>query len=78
MKGLRKFKKLGISGGGYEFSNETEWLDNLKHLHELEALNIAPIGCDLIGSYFRLPCAGSFPPNLNKLTFVALIYHGKT
>lgn len=59
---IKKVKKLGISGGGYEFSNEPEWLD------ELEALNIAAIGCDLIGSYFRLPCAGSFPPNLNKLT----------
>ncbi|XP_006355463.2 putative late blight resistance protein homolog R1A-10 [Solanum tuberosum] len=57
---IRNVKKSGVLGGADEFFDEPEWLDNLKHLHELEALKIAAGGYGLLCSGFRLPCADSF------------------
>ncbi|KAH0645884.1 hypothetical protein KY284_033768 [Solanum tuberosum] len=65
---IRNVKKLGVLGGSDEFFDEPEWLDNLKYLHELEALKIAAGGYVLKCSGFRLPCADSFPQNLKMLT----------
>ncbi|XP_016456331.1 putative late blight resistance protein homolog R1B-8 isoform X2 [Nicotiana tabacum] len=65
-KGIKKVKKMGISCDSY---SESEWLANLKYLLELEALSIASSSYyGNVYSDFRLPCPGSFPPNLKKLT----------
>ncbi|KAK4728518.1 hypothetical protein R3W88_021506 [Solanum pinnatisectum] len=65
---IKNVKKLGVLGGSDEFFDGPELLENLKHLHELEALKIAAGGYGLRSSGFRLPCADSFPQNLKKLT----------
>ncbi|XP_055819816.1 putative late blight resistance protein homolog R1A-10 [Solanum dulcamara] len=69
-EGIKKVKKLGICGRSKHFYEAPKCLDNLIYLPELEALKI------LLYDYYKsdflhrhpVPCVGSFPPNLKKLT----------
>ncbi|KAH0647255.1 hypothetical protein KY290_033245 [Solanum tuberosum] len=69
-EGIKKVKKLGICGGVSYFDDAPKCLDNIRYLPELEALKI------LSYQHYRgdflprlpVPCVGSFPPNLKKLT----------
>ncbi|KAH0644353.1 hypothetical protein KY284_032237 [Solanum tuberosum] len=69
-EGIKKVKKLGICGESNHFYDAPKCLDYLRYLPELEALKI--ILYDHYGSDFLhrhpVPCEGSFPPNLKKLT----------
>ncbi|KAG5589265.1 hypothetical protein H5410_039779 [Solanum commersonii] len=69
-EGIKKVKKLGICGNCDHFYDSPKCLDNLIYLPELEALKI--LLYDHYGSDFLhrhpVPCEGSFPPNLKKLT----------
>uniref|UniRef100_M1BKW1 Disease resistance protein n=1 Tax=Solanum tuberosum TaxID=4113 RepID=M1BKW1_SOLTU len=69
-KGIKKVKKLGICGNSNHFYDAPKCLDNLIYLPELEALKI--LLYDRYRSDFLhrhpVPCVGSFPPNLKKLT----------
>ncbi|KAH0644345.1 hypothetical protein KY284_032229 [Solanum tuberosum] len=61
-EGIKKVKQLGICN--FEnFSGDPNCLDNLRYLHELEALSIVSYSLPR-----GLPCPASFPPNLKKLT----------
>ncbi|KAH0644342.1 hypothetical protein KY284_032226 [Solanum tuberosum] len=69
-EGIKKVKKLGICGQTNHFYDAPKCLDNLIYLPELEVLRI--LLYDRYRSNFLhrhpVPCVGSFPPNLNKLT----------
>ncbi|KAH0646943.1 hypothetical protein KY284_034827 [Solanum tuberosum] len=71
-EGIKKVKKLGICGKSNHFYDAPKCLDNLIYLPELEVLKILVYDCQ--GSVRSLlhghpiPCVGSFPPNLKKLT----------
>uniref|UniRef100_M1BKW8 Disease resistance protein n=2 Tax=Solanum tuberosum TaxID=4113 RepID=M1BKW8_SOLTU len=70
-EGIKKVKKLGICGRASHFKDAPKkFLNNLIYLPELEALRISLY--DRSSSDFLLrqpvPCVGSFPPNLKKLT----------
>ncbi|KAK6781662.1 hypothetical protein RDI58_019458 [Solanum bulbocastanum] len=69
-EGIKKVKKLGICGKTNHFSDAPKCLDNLIYLPELEVLKI--LLYDQYGSDFLhqhpVPCVGSFPPYLKKLT----------
>ncbi|KAH0646493.1 hypothetical protein KY284_034377 [Solanum tuberosum] len=69
-EGIKKVKKLGICGESKHFDESPKCLDNLIYLPELEALKI--LLYDRYRSDFLhrhpVPCVGSFPPNLKKLT----------
>ncbi|OIS98138.1 putative late blight resistance protein -like r1a-6 [Nicotiana attenuata] len=67
-EGIKKVKELGIGGNTSDFYKKPKCLDNLIYLHELEALRIASYNSEPDGLFLRLPCPGSFPPNLKKLT----------
>lgn len=67
-EGIKKVKKLGISGTEDEFGSDPGCLENVMYLHELEALNIACYSSLRVDFFLRLPCLRSFPPNLKKLT----------
>nr|XP_016494656.1 PREDICTED: putative late blight resistance protein homolog R1A-10 isoform X1 [Nicotiana tabacum] len=67
-EGIKNVRKLGISGTEDEFDYEPICLDNLIYLPELEELKIASYILTRYDVLLRLPFAGSFPPNLKKLT----------
>ncbi|KAH0647257.1 hypothetical protein KY290_033248 [Solanum tuberosum] len=76
-EGIKKVKKLGISGTEDEFDSEPGGLENLIYLHELEALNIASYSSVRVDFFLRLPCLSSFPPILKKLTLCGTILRWK-
>ncbi|KAL3360544.1 hypothetical protein AABB24_013794 [Solanum stoloniferum] len=69
-EGIKKVKKLGICGESNHFYDAPKCLDNLIYLAKLEAIRI--LLYDRYRSDFLhrhpVPCVGSFPPNLKKLT----------
>ncbi|KAH0644347.1 hypothetical protein KY284_032231 [Solanum tuberosum] len=69
-EGIKKVRKLGICGQASHFNDSPKCLDNLRYLPELEALKILSYGHNGSDFLHRLPvpCVGSFPPNLKKLT----------
>ncbi|KAH0643682.1 hypothetical protein KY289_034656 [Solanum tuberosum] len=69
-EGIKKVRKLGICGRASHFNDAPKCLDNLRYLPELEALKILSYGHYRSDFLHRLPvpCVGSFPPNLKKLT----------
>ncbi|XP_009624580.2 putative late blight resistance protein homolog R1A-10 isoform X1 [Nicotiana tomentosiformis] len=67
-EGIKKVKKLGIYGTKDDFNSEPRCLENLMDLHELEALTIVSYRKFNSNTFLSLPCPGSFPPNLKKLT----------
>ncbi|KAH0643681.1 hypothetical protein KY289_034655 [Solanum tuberosum] len=69
-EGIKKVKKLGICGESNHFNDAPKCLDYLSYLPELEKLKIALYDHyrgDLLHRH-PVPCVGSFPPNLKKLT----------
>ncbi|KAH0641640.1 hypothetical protein KY289_032614 [Solanum tuberosum] len=69
-EGIKKVKKLGICGESNHFYDAPKCLDYLRYLPELEALKIILYDnsrSDLLHKQ-PVPCVGSFPPNLKKLT----------
>lgn len=69
-EGIKKVKKLGICGRTGHFYDAPKCLDNLIYLPELEVLKILlydAYGVDFLHKH-PVPCVGSFPPNLKKLT----------
>ncbi|KAK4729269.1 hypothetical protein R3W88_022257 [Solanum pinnatisectum] len=72
-EGIKKVKKLWICGRTNHFNDAPKCLDNLRYLPDLEVLKIL-----LYDRYDRyesgffhqhpVPCVGSFPQNLKKLT----------
>ncbi|MCD7458530.1 hypothetical protein HAX54_038501 [Datura stramonium] len=67
-KGIKRVKKLGIVSFGNGFHSEPKCLENFAYLPELEVLNIEAFPDYYYDLSIRLPCPGSFPPNLKKLT----------
>ncbi|KAG5589264.1 hypothetical protein H5410_039778 [Solanum commersonii] len=62
-EGIKKVKQLGICNFELNFSSDPNCLDNLRYLHELEALSIVSYSLPR-----SIPCPASFPPKLKKLT----------
>ncbi|KAH0641644.1 hypothetical protein KY289_032618 [Solanum tuberosum] len=66
-EGIKKVRKLGICGWASHFNDAPKCLDNLRYLPELEALKIVSYRSNFLHR-LPVPCVGSFPPNLKKLT----------
>ncbi|KAH0647260.1 hypothetical protein KY290_033250 [Solanum tuberosum] len=66
-EGIKKVRKLGICGWGSHFNDAPKCLDYLRYLPELEALKIVSYRSNFLHR-LPVPCVGSFPPNLKKLT----------
>nr|AAV31175.1 Putative disease resistance protein, identical [Solanum tuberosum] len=68
-EGIKKVKKLAISGRKEEYPTDLKWIDNLKYLQDLESLSIAIQYWYIINStrFFSLTSPDSFPQKLKKL-----------
>uniref|UniRef100_M1BQW9 Disease resistance protein n=1 Tax=Solanum tuberosum TaxID=4113 RepID=M1BQW9_SOLTU len=68
-EGIKKVKKLAIRGWNGEYPTDLKWIDNLKHLQDLESLSIEIQYWSTINGtrFFSLTSSDSFPQKLKKL-----------
>ncbi|XP_049392108.1 putative late blight resistance protein homolog R1B-8 [Solanum stenotomum] len=68
-EGIKKVKKLTIRGNEEEYPTDLKWIDNLKHLQDLESLSIAIQYLFTMDTtrFFSLTSPDSFPQKLKKL-----------